>query len=254
MQKNNRILSIRKINKSFDGIRAIEDFSCDIEGSGILALIGPNGAGKTTLFNIITGFMRADSGSVSFNGRSIEHLQSFQVARLGVSRTFQDLRLLYQVTVMENVMLACPKQSGEHWYNVFFQPGKVAGEEQRNRIEAERLLEFVGLENFRFSLAGELSYGQQKLVSLTCCLAAKANLLLLDEPVAGVDPEMAEKIANLFKEVSSSGKKIFCIEHNIDFVRATARHVLVMDDGRLISEGAPEKVLNDPQIVEAYLE
>lgn len=254
MQKDNRILSIGKVNKSFDGIRAVKDFSCDIEGSGILALIGPNGAGKTTLFNIITGFMGADSGSVSFNGRSIEHLQSFQVARLGIARTFQDLRLLYQVTVMENVMLAYPKQSGEKWFNVFFQPGKVAGEEQRNRIEAERLLEFVGLTDFRFSLAGELSYGQQKLVSLTCCVAAKASLLLLDEPVAGVNPEMAEKIAELLKQVASSGKKICFIEHNIDFVRATAEHVLVMDEGRLISEGAPENILNDPQIVEAYLE
>jgi len=255
LQKNERnILSSTSLYKSFDGIQAVSDCSFDLNSPGICALIGPNGAGKTTLFNILTGFITPDSGDVRFSGKGITALRPFQISRLGVARTFQDLRLLYQVPVLDNVILACPKQSGENWFNSFIHPRKVAQEEQKNRERAEHWLDFVGLTDYRYSLAEELSYGQQKLLSLACCLATEGELLLLDEPVSGINPDTIQKILGLLKQLVSKGKTIFFIEHNIEAVREISDRVIVMDEGRLIADGPPDKILDDPKIIEAYLD
>lgn len=255
MQKNEEhILSTKGLSKSFDGIQAVSSFSYNLYGPGICALIGPNGAGKTTLFNVITGFTTADSGEVRYEGNDISSLRPFQISRLGIARTFQDLRLLYQVPVLDNVILGCPKQTGERWYNAFLRPRKVFQEERKNREQAEYWLDFVGLADYRYDLAEELSYGQQKLLSLACCLATEGNLLLLDEPVSGVNPDMIEKILELLEELASKGKTIFFIEHNIESVKEISDRVIMMDEGCLIADGAPEKVLDDAKIIEAYLD
>jgi ABC-type branched-subunit amino acid transport system ATPase component len=175
-----------------------------------------------------------------------------RISSLGLARTFQDLRLIQQITVLENVMLACPNQRGEHLFYALFRFG-VKAEEARNREGAMRLLQFVGLAGKADELAGELSYGEQKLLTLACCMATDAGILLLDEPVSGVGPEMVPRIAELLRRLRNDGKVTIFIEHNISAVREIADVVIVMDEGKVIAQGPPEEVLGRPEIMEAYL-
>jgi ABC-type branched-subunit amino acid transport system ATPase component len=217
-----------------------------------VAIIGPNGAGKTTLINVLTGFLRADSGKSFLGERELTRLAPHKIARLGVGRTFQDLRLISQVSVLENVLVARPNQKGERLLPALFRNG-VATEEARNREEAMRWLKFVGLADAANELAGELSYGQQKLLTLACCLATDARILLLDEPVAGVHPDMVEKILGLLRQLREQEKQIVFIEHDIASVRRVADSVVVMDEGKIIAKGKPGEVLERPEIIEAYV-
>ncbi len=171
---------------------------------------------------------------------------------MGVARTFQDLRLILQVPVIDNVMLARPNQRGERLFYALTRFG-VKKEEERNRDEATRLLRFVGLEEKAGELVGELSYGQQKLLTLACCLATEARILLLDEPVAGVHPDMASRILDLLRQLRDEGKLVVFIEHDISAVRSIAEHVIVMDHGKIIAQGIPSEVLERAEILEAYL-
>lgn len=240
------------LSKSFNGVRALAGLDLAFASEGITAIIGPNGAGKTTLLNILTGFLHPDVGRVLLGLREITSLAPHQISRLGVARTFQDLRLVFQVAVLENVMLARPNQAGERLLRALFRVG-VGAEEAGNREYAMRLLEFVGLEGKSNDLVGELSYGQQKLLSLACCLATEAQILLLDEPVAGVHPRMIEEILRLLRKLRSDGKQVIFIEHDISAVREIADTVIVMDHGSVIAKGTPREVLERPDIMEAYL-
>ncbi|SRR6266481_3635846 len=240
------------LSKSFDGVRALSQLDFEFPSKGITSIIGPNGAGKTTLINVLTGFIRPDAGQCFLGKREITHLPPHRIAMLGVARTFQDLRLVLQVPVLDNVMLARPNQRGETLLGALIRIG-VASEEAENRDEADRLLRFVGLEAKTNDLAGELSYGQQKLLTLACCLATQARVVLLDEPVAGVHPDMAEQILDLLRKLRDDGKVIVFIEHDISAVREVADHVIVMDHGRIRAQGEPKDVLERPEIMEAYL-
>lgn len=239
------------LSKSFDGVQALVGVQ-SVFSDGVTAIIGPNGAGKTTLINSLTGFLRPDTGRVFIGERDITRLAPHRIAHLGVARTFQDLRLILQVPTLENVLLARPRQRGESLFWAVLRFG-VAAEERRNREEAMRLLRFVGLEEKAGELAGELSYGEQKLLSLACCLATEARILLLDEPVAGVHPEMASRILDLLRQLRDDGKIIIFIEHDIAAVRRVADVVIVMDEGRIIAQGKPSDVLERQEILEAYL-
>ena len=245
-------LRCENLSKSFDGVRALNNFSVQLPLSGVVAIIGPNGAGKTTLLNILTGFLPPDAGRYYFGGRDITRLAPHKVARLGIARTFQDLRLIQQVPVLENVMLARPHQRGEKLLPALLRFG-VPAEESQNRAEAMRLLEFVGLPDAATELAGELSYGQQKLLTLACCLATQARVLLLDEPVAGVHPEMAAQILALLRQLRADGQLIVFVEHDIAAVRQVADVVIVMDEGKILAQGSPSEVLERPEIMEAYV-
>jgi len=245
-------LLCENLSKSFDGVRALADVSLEFPSSGIVAIIGPNGAGKTTLINVLTGFLQAESGRFFLSERELTRFAPHKIARLGIARTFQDLRLISQVSALENVLLARPNQKGERLLPALFRFG-VAAEEARNHDEAMRWLEFVGLDSAAKELAGELSYGQQKLLTLACCLATDAKILLLDEPVAGVHPEMVSKILNLLGQLRETGKHIIFIEHDIASVRQVADHVIVMDQGKIIAQGKPSEVLEKPEIIEAYV-
>src|ERR1017187_5551492 len=204
--------------KSFDGTRALADVSLRFPSSGIIAIIGPNGAGKTTLLNVLTGFLRPDAGQCFLGEQNITRLSPHRIAGLGMVRTFQDLRLILQVSALENVLLARPHQQGERLWAALLGT-RVAAEENRNRQEAMRLLRFVGLEELALGLAGDLSYGQQKLLTLACCLATEARILLLDEPVAGVHPEMTSNVLDLLRQLRENGKLVVFIEHDIAAVR-----------------------------------
>lgn len=240
------------LNKSFGGVQALADLSLTFPSTGIAAIIGPNGAGKTTLLNIITGFLRPQSGQCFLGQSEITRFSPHRIARLGVARTFQDLRLILQVPVIDNVMLARPRQRGERLLWALLRIG-LAKEEAQNYQEAMRLLRFVGLADKRNELVDELSYGQQKLVTLACCLATEASILLLDEPVAGVHPEMVSQILGLLAELREAGKLLVFVEHDITAVRRIADSVIVMDKGRVIAQGAPSEVLERREIMEAYL-
>jgi ABC-type branched-subunit amino acid transport system ATPase component len=248
------MLEIKEISKAFDGVNAVDDFSLLVQEKKITSLIGPNGAGKTTAFNIVTGFLSPDAGEVLFRGHSLSNKPAYRIARKGITRTFQNLRLFEKLTACDNVLLGRQNQKGEKFFNALFSFSKNSPEHRSHVEKAEALLEFVGLHDHRDEFAENLSYGQQKLLSIACCLAAEPDLLLLDEPVSGVQPAMIEKIVNIIRElVSKQRKTVLLIEHNIDFVLNISDTVVVMDEGKKIAEGTPSTIKNSPEILEAYL-
>lgn len=237
--------------KSFDGVKALADVHIEFPSTGVVAIIGPNGAGKTTLLNVLTGFASPASGRCFFGAADLTGLAPYRISRLGIARTFQDVRLVMQVSVLENVLLARPNQRGERLLGALLRLG--VSEEEENRAEAIRLLRLTGLEAKLAEKAGDLSYGQQKLLSLACCLATEARVLLLDEPVAGVHPLLVAQIVELLGELRRTGKLVVFIEHDLGVVRQLADTVIVMDRGRVIAHGAPREVLERPEIMDAYL-
>lgn len=248
------MLEIRNLYKNFDGVQAVWDFSLALQPKKITSLIGPNGAGKTTVFNIITGFYPPNSGGVFYRSQSVVGLSPWKIAKLGISRTFQNLRLFHKLTTLQNVLLGRQDQDGEGFLNALLRFTEKSAEYQANVERAVSLLEFVGLVDHKHELAENLSYGQQKLLTIACCLASDPELLLLDEPVSGVQPGMVEKIYSVLKElVDKQGKTVFLIEHDIEFVLKISDTVVVMDEGKKIAADIPPAIQNNVEILEAYL-
>ena len=245
-------LSCKGLTKTFGGIAALSDVTLEIPCSGISAIIGPNGAGKTTFFDVITGFTRPDSGRCFLEERDITLLAPHEIVNLGMTRSFQDLRLVSQVSVLDNVLLACPRQLGESVLGAVLRRG-VAQQETKNHSEALEILDLVGLKANASHIAGELSYGQQKLLTLACCVATRARVLLLDEPFSGVFPELASQILSYLEFLRDAGKTIVFIEHDISAVRKIANHIVVIDYGKVIASGDPSDILQRREVMEAYL-
>ena len=245
-------LSVSGVTKRFGGATVLSEVSFGIAPGSIVSLIGPNGAGKTTLFNLVGGFLEPDEGTISLDSRPLDGLAPYRRARLGLARTFQDMRLIRRLSVLENVLLGFQHQTGEGVVGALLSRRSQA-QERANSDRARELLDFVGLDSKRRDSAEALSYGQQKLLTIASCLASDARLLLFDEPVAGVQPETTRAILDLLVELRKQGKTILLIEHSMEAVRAVSDITIVLDHGYKIAEGPPEVVMQNPAVIEAYL-
>lgn len=246
------ILSVQRISKTFGGLQALDDINMDVEEGSITTLIGPNGAGKTTLFNIITGFEKASKGMVLFQGKRIENSPPYEIARLGISRTFQIVRLFREMSVLENVMVGRHTRSKSNIFQALCALPSARLEELDIREQAKRLISF-NLEGDGYEPAGELPHGKQRLVELARALATDPKLLLLDEAAAGLNPHEVEELQINLKAIREKGITILLVEHNIRMVMGLAEKVVVLSFGKKIAEGEPQKISNDPHVIKAYL-
>lgn len=246
-------LEIKNITKSYDGLKALNEFSVTIGKPTVTGIIGPNGAGKTTLFNIITGLLKADAGVIKYNGREITNHNIYSIAQKGIARTFQNTRLFPQMTVLDNMLLATKYEKGESLKAALLKLKAMKEEEWENKETALNLLEMVGLKDKKDALASELSHGQKKLLELARALATDAELYLLDEPTAGVFPEMKIKILEVIKNLKESGKAVLFIEHDMPVVKEISDRIIVLNYGEVIADGKPEEIERNEEVIKAYL-
>ena len=248
------VLDIQQIVKDFGGVRAVDRCSFSVSPQTITGLIGPNGAGKTTLFNLISGFYKPDSGRVFFQGRDITGLAPHRIFHQGICRTFQIPRELKEMTVLENLMLVPAGQVGERLLYPWFRPGAVRHQELRIRDKALEVLGFVNLLPLRDQYAGNLSGGQKKLLELARTMMADPEMILLDEPGAGVNPTLMKQLANYIERLCHErGVTFLLIEHDMDLVMHLCNPVVVMSEGKVLMEGTPDEVRRDERVLEAYL-
>lgn len=249
---NEYILTINNISKRYGGIRAVDNVSASFEKCSLNALIGPNGSGKTTLLNLISGFTKPDNGNICFGKKQITALFPNKIALLGISRTFQKVRIFPQITVIENMMLATSNIHNESLISSLFLAKSTIDNEKKNREKAFFYLKMVGLEERHSQPAIILSRGQQKLLELARALATEPDLLLLDEPVSGVLPDIRNKISDVLLDVKSKGKTVIFIEHDMSFALKLAEKVIVLDFGKKIADDIAENVIKDNKVIEAY--
>jgi len=249
----NEVLSAISVCKGFGGILALDHCSIRVEEGDIVGLIGPNGAGKSTLFDVISGFLLPDAGSIVFSGREILGLPAHKIARLGLVRTFQIPRSLMRMTVLENMMLGAQGQAGERLCNPLIRRHKVMSQETEIREKAEGILEFFDLGRMRDEYAGSLSGGQKKMLEMARALMANPRLLLLDEPFAGVNPALADRMIERIRILKEKGLSIIIIEHAIPYVLALSDELYVLNKGRVLASGRPDAVISDRRVFEAYL-
>jgi neutral amino acid transport system ATP-binding protein len=248
------LLDVEEVVKRFGGIRAVDGASFDIGAGSITALIGPNGAGKTTLFNVMTGFYRGDHGSVRLAGEEVLRLPAYAIARRGMVRTFQITKALAAMPVIDNMMLAAPDQPGERFHNVVFRIGAVRKREREVRGQALELLEVFNLAHLADAYAGTLSGGQRKLLELARALMARPRLLLLDEPMAGINPTLGRRLLDHMQRLRrEEGVTFLFIEHDMEVVMNHSDRVIVMASGRVIASGEPHEVRRDQRVIDAYL-
>ncbi len=253
-QTDGAILDVRGIVKRFGGVAAIDGAAFAVRRGSITALIGPNGAGKTTLFNVVTGFQRGDAGDVVYDGRSVFGRSAHALARRGLVRTFQITKALTAMPVIDNMTLAAPRQPGEHLGGLVARVGAARRRERDVLARAHELLETFGLDKHADAYAGTLSGGQRKLLELARVLMAEPRLVLLDEPMAGVNPALGERLLQHMHGLRDhSGMTFLFIEHDMDVVMGHSDRVVVMAEGKVIADGDPEAVRSDKRVIDAYL-
>jgi branched-chain amino acid transport system ATP-binding protein len=252
MAEDRPILDIQSLTKRFFGITAVDQVNLKIRKGELVCLIGPNGSGKTTLFNCVTGFLSHEEGRIFFKGQEITNFPAYRISLVGLTRTFQTVRLFPKLTVLENLLLAVQQHQEEGFWKRLFRTTSVRQCEIQARRKAEALLEFVSLTRLRDEPAENLSYGQRKLLSFIFALMPDPDLILLDEPAAAVNPTMVNRMKEYIRALNGQGKSIFLIEHNMEVVMDLAHRIIVLDSGEKIAEGTPMEIKQNEQVIEAY--
>lgn len=248
------ILEATNVTKRFGGLTAVDDLTFSVPAGSIVSIIGPNGAGKTTFFNCITGFYEFDEGDIMFAGRSLKGRQPDRIAHMGISRTYQNIRLFSYMTAIENILAGMETQLESNWIGALFGRRKTLEEEREALIEANRLLDFVGLKGKGDNLARNLPYGDQRRLEIGRAIAGKPDLLLLDEPTAGMNPrETAETTEFIRRLRDKLGITILLIEHDMRVVMGISENITVLDYGKKIAEGPPAAIQTNARVIEAYL-
>ncbi|WP_456470480.1 ABC transporter ATP-binding protein [Caminibacter sp.] len=248
------MLKVDKVTKQFGGVIAIKDVSFEVKPLEIFALVGPNGAGKTTLFNIITGVLKPTSGHIYFKEEEITGLSPVKIVQKGIARTFQNIRLFKSMTVLENVLIGFENHYEYNFFEAVFRFPRFFKEEKIYKEKAMEILEFLKIDKFANYEATSLSYGNQRKVEIARALATEPDLLLLDEPAAGMNPKETDELADtVFKLRSEKEKTILFIEHDMKFVQKIADRVMVLDYGKTIFEGKPADMMKDETVIKAYL-
>ena len=248
------ILRTEKCTIRFGGLVAVNALDMDVRPGEIYGLIGPNGAGKTTIFNLLTGVYRPTSGTIHFQGRRVDGLRPYEISRLGVSRTFQNIRLFPSMSVLENVMTACHRHARQNLLDAVLRTPRFASDEREHRDFCMELLEIFDLARFREEGGTSLAYGNQRRLEIVRALATRPQLLLLDEPAAGMNPSEQDDLLNLIHQIRDRfGLTILLVEHNMKVVMGVCERIQVVDYGKSIALGLPHEIRNDPKVIEAYL-
>ena len=247
------VLEVENLRKEFGALVAADDATFDVERGTITGLIGPNGAGKSTIFNLISGFYEPDAGTVRLNGDDVTGIEPYKIANKGLIRTFQTPRKLEGMTVREAMLIGPQRQPGESFHKLFTAPGAVGERERANMADVERILEEFEIDHLARQPATDISGGQMKLVELARAMLAEPEILLLDEPVAGVNPTLANKLADQIRRLHEQGTTFLLIEHDMSFIMSLADPIVVLDQGSVLMEGTPEEVRTDERVADAYL-
>ena len=247
------LLEVNDLTKAFGGVTAIADLHFEVPGDQVYSVIGPNGAGKTTLFNMLSGIYVPDEGSIRFQGQELIGKQPHKVAELGISRTFQNLQMFFNMTVLDNVLVGCHLRSHTGLFSAALRLPSVIKEEKIARQWAKEALEFCGLQDYIHHHADALPYGVLKRIEIARALAVQPKLLLMDEPAAGLNDTETLEMRRLIRRISESGITVLLVEHNMGLVMQVSDRILVLDYGSRLAEGTPEEIQNNPQVIEAYL-
>jgi branched-chain amino acid transport system ATP-binding protein len=247
------LLETKKLTKSFGGVVASNDIDFTIDKGEIVAIIGPNGSGKTTFYNLLTGITPSTYGKIIFEGKDITKMPAEKITKLGISRTFQNIRLFGNMTVAENIVIARHCRTGSSIFDALIGSKKSKKEQEENEFYVKKCLEYVGIYDKKDWKAKNLPYGMQRLLEIARALATEPKLILLDEPAAGMNPKEKDELLEIIRKLSNDGYSIILIEHAMRVVMNIAQRLVVFDHGNKIAEGKPEEVRNNPVVIEAYL-